>query len=177
MILCPDRTLCHFKLNFVKSILRQEKFPGGFVKREGRPSEKEILSARLIDRALRPLFPDGYTSETQVVVTVISSDQINDGDVLGGVAASVALMLSDIPFYTPMAEVRVGRINGEFIINPHTEELEKSDMDICIGGTKDTICMLEGEMHEISEQDMLEAIKFGHEVIKKNLHSARGTSA
>ncbi len=163
----PGQDFVPLQVEFREKYSAAGKFPGGFVKREGRPSEKEILSARLIDRALRPLFPDGYTSETQVIVTVISSDQINDGDVLGGVAASVALMLSDIPFYTPMAEVRVGRINGEFIINPHTEELEKSDMDICIGGTKDTICMLEGEMHEISEHDMLEAIKFGHSVIKK----------
>ncbi|MCS7012440.1 MAG: polyribonucleotide nucleotidyltransferase [Chloroherpetonaceae bacterium] len=163
----PGQDFVPLQVEFREKYSAAGKFPGGFVKREGRPTEKEILSARLIDRALRPLFPDGYTSETQVIVTVISSDKINDGDVLGGVAASVALMISDIPFYTPMAEVRVGRINGNFIINPSTEELEHSDMDICIGGTKDTICMLEGEMKEISEQDMLEAIKFGHEAIKK----------
>jgi polyribonucleotide nucleotidyltransferase len=143
------------------------KFPGGFIKREGRPSEKEILSARLIDRALRPLFPDGFYNETQIIVTVFSSDQLNDSDVLGGVAASAALMVSDIPFSTAMSEVRVGRINGEFVINPDVKELKESDMDICIGGTAETICMLEGEMEEISEADMLEAIKFGHGYIKK----------
>jgi polyribonucleotide nucleotidyltransferase len=143
------------------------KFPGGFFKREGRPSEKEILTARLIDRALRPLFPDGYFFETQIIVTVFSSDQINDADVLGGVAASAAIMVSDIPFHNSMSEVRVGRINGEFIVNPNINELQGSDIDICIGGTANTICMLEGEMKEISEAEMLEAIKFGHEAIRK----------
>ncbi len=143
------------------------KFPGGFFKRESRPSEKEILSARLIDRALRPLFPDGYLYETQIIISVISSDQINDGDVLGGLAASAAIMVSDIPFRNPMSEVRVGRVNGQYLINPDINELTGSDIDICIGGTLDTICMLEGEMKEISEADMLEAIKFGHDAIRK----------
>jgi len=163
----PGQDFLPLQVEYREKYSAAGKFPGGFVKREGRPSEKEILSARLIDRALRPLFPEGFTAETQIVVTVISSDKTNDADVLGGVAASVALLLSDIPYFVPMAEVRVGRINGEFIINPHTDELERSDLDICIGGTKDTICMLEGEMKEISEADMLAAIKFGHEVIKK----------
>ncbi|ACF13542.1 Polyribonucleotide nucleotidyltransferase [Chloroherpeton thalassium ATCC 35110] len=149
------------------------KFPGGFIKREGRPSDKEILSARLIDRALRPLFPDGYYQETQIIVTVISSDQLNDADVLGGIAASCALMASDIPFENPMSEVRVGRINGDFLIFPHVQELEESDMDICIGGTADTICMLEGEMSEISEAEMIGAIKFGHDVIRKICEAQR----
>ncbi|ABB24489.1 polyribonucleotide nucleotidyltransferase [Pelodictyon luteolum] len=143
------------------------KFPGGFFKREARPSEKEILSARLIDRALRPLFPTGYYHETQVIINVISSDQQNDADVLGGLAASAAIMVSDIPFENAMSEVRVGRVNGLFIINPTIDELEGSDIDISIGGTADTICMLEGEMKEISEAEMLDAIKFGHEAIKK----------
>lgn len=142
------------------------KFPGGFFKREGRPSEKEILSARLIDRALRPLFPNGYYQDTQIIVSVISSDQVNDADILGGIAASAAIMASDIPFPAPMSEVRVGRIKGEFVINPDINELKESDIDICIGGTAETICMLEGEMDEISESEMLEAIRFGHEAIK-----------
>ncbi len=163
----PTQDFFPLQVEFREKYSAAGRFPGGFVKREGKPSEKEILSARLIDRALRPLFPDGFYNETQIVASVISSDRTNDADVLGGVAASAALCFSDIPFHTPMAEVRVGRINGKFIVNPHTEELEQSDMDICIGGTKDTICMLEGEMHEISEADMLAAIKFGHEVIKK----------
>jgi polyribonucleotide nucleotidyltransferase len=143
------------------------KFPGGFFKREGRPSEKEILSARLIDRALRPLFPDGYYQETQVIISVISSDTINDADVLGGIAASAAIMVSDIPFANPMSEVRVGRVDGAFLINPDTNELSRSDLDISIGGTEDTICMLEGEMKEISEVEMVDAIRYGHEAIKK----------
>nr|Q3APY4.1 RecName: Full=Polyribonucleotide nucleotidyltransferase; AltName: Full=Polynucleotide phosphorylase; Short=PNPase [Chlorobium chlorochromatii CaD3] len=143
------------------------RFPGGFFKREGRPSEKEILSARLIDRALRPLFPDGYYYETQIIISVISSDQVNDGDVLGGLAASAAIMVSDIPFQNPMSEVRVGRVNGLYIINPDVNELKESDIDMCIGGTNDTICMLEGEMNEISETEMLEAIQFGHTAIRK----------
>ncbi|ANT64334.1 MULTISPECIES: polyribonucleotide nucleotidyltransferase [Prosthecochloris] len=143
------------------------KFPGGFFKREGRPSEKEILSARLIDRALRPLFPAGYYQDTQIIISVISSDQVNDADILGGIAASAAIMASDIPFPAPMSEVRVGRIKGEFVVNPDSNELKNSDIDICIGGTAETICMLEGEMDEISESEMLEAIRFGHEAIKK----------
>ena len=143
------------------------KFPGGFIKRESRPSEKEVLSARLIDRALRPLFPDGYYQDTQIIISVISSDQLNDADVLGGIAASAAVMVSDIPFSNSMSEVRVGRINGEFVINPNINELSRSDIDISIGGTVDTICMLEGEMNEISEAEMLDAIRFGHEAIKK----------
>ncbi len=143
------------------------KFPGGFIKRESRPSEKEVLSARLIDRALRPLFPDGYYQDTQIIISVISSDQLNDADVLGGIAASAAIMVSDIPFANAMSEVRVGRINGEFVINPDINELSRSDIDISIGGTVDTICMLEGEMNEISEAEMLDAIRFGHEAIKK----------
>jgi polyribonucleotide nucleotidyltransferase len=163
----PTQDFLPLQVEFREKYSAAGRFPGGFFKREGRPTEKEVLSARLIDRALRPLFPDGFYNETQIVASVISSDRTNDADVLGGVAASAALCFSDIPFYTPMAEVRIGRINGKFIVNPHTEELDQSDMDICIGGTKDTICMLEGEMHEISEADMLEAIKFGHEVIKK----------
>ncbi len=163
----PNQDFFPLQVEFREKYSAAGRFPGGFVKREGRPTEKEVLSARLIDRALRPLFPDGFYNETQIVVSVISSDRTNDADVLGGVGASAALCFSDIPFYTPMAEVRVGRIKGEFIVNPHTEELDESDMDICIGGTKDTICMLEGEMQEISEADMLAAIQFGHEVIKK----------
>ncbi len=163
----PNQDFFPLQVEFREKYSAAGRFPGGFLKREGRPTEKEILSARLIDRALRPLFPDGFYNETQIIASVISSDRTNDADVLGGVAASAALCFSDIPFYKPMAEVRIGRINGQFIVNPHTEELDQSDMDICIGGTKDTICMLEGEMHEVSEADMLEAIKFGHEAIKK----------
>lgn len=141
------------------------KFPGGFIKREGRPSEKEILSSRLIDRSLRPLFPKGYVNDTQIISSVLSSDGENDGDVLGGVGASTALHLSDVPFDGPMAEVRVGRVDGEFIINPTVSELENSDIDMIVGGTADSVLMMEGEMDEISEKDMLAAIKAAHDSI------------
>jgi polyribonucleotide nucleotidyltransferase len=163
----PNQDYFPLQVEYREKYSAAGKFPGGFFKRESRPSEKEILSARLIDRALRPLFPDGYLYETQVIVTVISSDQINDADVLGGLAASAAIMVSDIPFRNSMSEVRVGRINGKFLINPDVNELVSSDLDICIGGTADTICMLEGEMKEISEAEMLDAIKFGHDAIKR----------
>ena len=163
----PNQDYFPLQVEYREKYSAAGKFPGGFFKRESRPSEKEILSARLIDRALRPLFPDGYLYETQIIITVISSDQINDADVLGGLAASTAIMVSDIPFHNAMSEVRVGRINGVYVINPDVNQLLESDIDICIGGTNDTICMLEGEMKEISEAEMLEAIKFGHDAIRR----------
>ena len=143
------------------------KIPGGFIKREGRPTEKEILSARLIDRPIRPMFPEGFKNETQVMITVFSSDQENDADILGAFGASAALMISDIPFNGPVSEVRVGRIEGQFIINPTFSQLEKSDMDITVAGTKDSIVMVEGEGKEISEQDMIDALQFAQENISK----------
>jgi polyribonucleotide nucleotidyltransferase len=143
------------------------KIPGGFFKREARPSEKEILSSRLIDRPIRPMFPDWFKCETQVIVTVYSSDQEHDGDVLGAVAASAALSISDIPFEGPVAEVRVGRLNGQFVINPTFSELGQSDMDVTVAGTADSIVMVEGEAREISEQDMLDALAFAHGFIKQ----------
>ncbi|MFU8861552.1 MAG: polyribonucleotide nucleotidyltransferase [Cyclonatronaceae bacterium] len=143
------------------------KFPGGFIKREGRPSEKEILSARLIDRTIRPLFPDGYMNETQVICQVISSDGENDGDVIGAVAASAALHISDAPFSGPMAQVRMGRVDGKLIVNPTVSELKNSAFDITVGGTAQSIVMVEGEMSEISEDEMIEAINTAHESIKK----------
>jgi len=142
------------------------RIPGGFFKREGKPSEKEVLSARLIDRPIRPMFPDGFRCETQIVASVYSSDQENDGDVLGACAASAALMVSDIPFDGPIAEVRVGRLNGEFVINPTHSELDYADLELVVAGTSDSIIMVEGEAQEVSEEEMLEAIKFGHEAIR-----------
>jgi len=138
------------------------RFPGGFMKREGRPSEKEVLASRLIDRSLRPLFPKGYLCETQIISSVLSSDGENDGDVLGGFGASAALHMSDVPFDGPMAEVRVGRVDGEYVINPTLSELENSDIDMIVGGTADSVLMMEGEMEEISEDEMLGAIKAAH---------------
>ncbi len=143
------------------------KIPGGFLKREGRPSEKEVLSARLIDRPIRPMFPDGFKSETQVIVTVFSSDQEHDGDILGALGTSAALMISDIPFDGPIAEVRVGRINGELVINPTYSQLDSSDMDVTVAGTSTSIVMVEGEAKEISEQDMVAALRFAQEYLRK----------
>ncbi|MFI5144257.1 MAG: polyribonucleotide nucleotidyltransferase [Ignavibacteria bacterium] len=142
------------------------KIPGGFFKREGKPSEKEILSGRLIDRPIRPLFPESYKFETQVICSVYSSDSENDADVLGAVGASAALLISDIPFDGPIGEVRVGRVNGEFIINPTHTQLKESDMDLVVAGSIDSIVMVEGEGKEVSESDLLNAIKFAHENIK-----------
>ncbi len=143
------------------------KIPGGFFKREARPSEKEVLSSRLIDRPIRPLFPDWFRCETQVIVTVYSSDQQHDGDIVGAVAASAALAISDVPFEGPIAEVRVGRIDGTFVINPTIPSLQQSDMDVTVAGTEDSIVMVEGEAREIGEADMLAALEFAHGYIKQ----------
>ena len=143
------------------------KIPGGFFKREGRPSEKEILSARLIDRPLRPLFPDGFKNDTQIVAFVISSDRENDGDVLGTLGASVALSISDIPFEGPVAAVRVARVAGEFIINPTFSQVDEGDLELIIAGSEDSILMVEGEANEVSEQDMVSALEFGQPYIKQ----------
>jgi polyribonucleotide nucleotidyltransferase len=142
------------------------RFPGGFLKREARPSEYEILISRLIDRALRPLFPEDYHADTQVIVNLLSLDKEILPDALAGLAAAAALAVSDIPFNGPVSEVRVGRLDGKFIINPTRTQIESSDIDMIIAGTADNIMMVEGEMKEVSEHDMLEAIKFGHETIK-----------
>jgi len=143
------------------------KFPGGYIKREGRPSEKEILSARLIDRPIRPLFPKEFNNETQVVAFVLSYDGENDPDVVAATGASVALSISDIPFDGPMAEVRVGRINGEFIINPTHAQLLQSDIELVVAGTADSIIMVEGESKEVGEADLLGALKFAQVEIGK----------
>ena len=143
------------------------KFPGGFLKREARPSDEEILTMRLVDRALRPLFPDDYHAETQVMMQLMSSDKENMPDALACLAASACLAVSDIPFNGPVSEVRVARINGEFSINPTFEEMKDADMDMMIAGTLDSIVMVEGEMNEVSEGEMLDAIKAAHVVIKE----------
>ncbi len=142
------------------------RFPGGFLKREGRPSDQEILGMRLVDRVLRPLFPKNYHSETQVMIQLMSHDRNIDPHSLIGLAASTALTLSDIPFEGPISEVRVGRVENNLIINPSPEQLEVSDIDLMIGASKDSVIMVEGEMKEISEEEMIDAIKFGHEAIK-----------
>ena len=142
------------------------KFPGGFLKREARPSDYEILIARLVDRALRPLFPDDYHADTFVNVTLMSAEVDTPPDALAGLAASAALAVSDVPFHGPIAEARVARVNGEFVVNPTFTQLEEADIEIMVGATYDNILMVEGEMKEVSEADMLEAIKFAHEAIK-----------
>ena len=140
------------------------RFPGGFMKREGKASDAEVLVARLIDRALRPLFPADYHAEVFVTVNLISADKDIQPDALAGLAASA---VSDIPFGGPISEVRVARIGGEFVINPNFSQMDDADLDIMVGGTIDNILMVEGEMKEVSEEVMLNAIKFAHEEIKK----------
>jgi polyribonucleotide nucleotidyltransferase len=142
------------------------KIPGGFFKREGRPSEKEILSCRITDRPIRPLFPEGYRNEVQCHIIVLSSDQENDADILGLIGTSASLAISDIPFTATIGAVRVGRVNGQLIVNPTFAELEESDINITLAGSLDSITMVEGGGREISENDMIAALKFGHEQIK-----------
>lgn len=144
------------------------RFPGGFMKREAKPSDYEVLVSRLVDRALRPLFPDDFHAEVFVTVNLISADKDTMPDALAGLAASAALAVSDIPFNGPISEVRVARVNGELIINPTFSQLKNADIDIMVAATIDNIMMVEGEMNEVSEADMLEAIKFAHEAIKKH---------
>ena len=142
------------------------RFPGGFLKREARPSDDEILVARLVDRAIRPLFPEDYHAETAVMISLISADPEVMPDSLAGLAASAAIAVSDVPFITPISEVRVARVNGEFIINPSAGQLKEADIDIMVGASYDNIMMVEGEMDEVTEEDMLAAIKVAHDAIK-----------
>ncbi|MBQ4916091.1 polyribonucleotide nucleotidyltransferase [Maribacter sp. MMG018] len=142
------------------------RYPGGFFKREARPSDGEVLTMRLVDRVLRPLFPKDYHSETQVMIQLMSHDENVMPDAMAGLAASAAIQLSDFPFECAISEARVGRINGEFIINPTRAQLEESDIDMMVGASADSVMMVEGEMDEISEEEMTEAIKFAHEAIK-----------
>lgn len=142
------------------------RFPGGFTKREGRASDYEILTSRLVDRALRPLFPSDYHAEVYVNITLFSSDGVDMPDALAGFAASAALACSDIPFDGPISEVRVARVNGEYIVDPTFEQLEGADMDIMVGATEENIMMVEGEMDEVPEADLLQALKVAHEAIK-----------
>ena len=142
------------------------KFPGGFLRREARPSDYEILVARLVDRALRPLFPDDYHAETFVNVTLMSAEKDTPPDALAGLAASAALAVSDVPFNGPIAEARVARVDGRLVVNPTFSQLEKADIELIVGATLDNILMVEGEMNEVSEAEMLDAIRFAHEAIK-----------
>ena len=142
------------------------RFPGGFTKREGKASDEEILTSRLVDRALRPLFPSNYHAEVYVQVMLLSADGVDQPDALAGFAASAAMACSDIPFEYYISEVRVARINGEYVVNPTFQQMEEADMDIMVGATKDNIMMVEGEMKEVSEQDLIGALKVAAEAIK-----------
>ncbi|BAC13560.1 polyribonucleotide nucleotidyltransferase [Oceanobacillus iheyensis] len=154
-------------VNYEERLYAVGKIPGGFIKREGRPSEKAILSSRLIDRPIRPLFPDGFRNEVQVISTVMSVDQDCPSEIAAMIGSSIALSVSDIPFEQPIAGVNVGRVDGEFIINPTIEQEAKSDIELTVAGTKDAINMVEAGANEVPEDIMLEAIMFGHEEIKR----------
>ena len=162
----PDVDFMPLSVDYKEKFASVGRFPGGFTRREGKSSDYEILVSRLVDRALRPLFPDDYHAETFVQVTLYSADEESMPDALAGLAASAALAVSDIPFGGPISEVRVARIDGQFVINPTFEALERADMDIMVAATYENIMMVEGEMKEVSEQDLLAAMKFAHEAIK-----------
>jgi polyribonucleotide nucleotidyltransferase len=162
-----DRGFFPMSVDYREKFYASGRIPGGFFKREARPSEREILASRLTDRPLRPLFPEGFNNETRVDITVMSYDEENEPDVLSALGASYALMISDIPFNGPIASIRVGRVNGELTINPSVEQLLESDMELILSGSDKSIVMVEGKCDFVSEEDVLDAIKFGHEEIKK----------
>ena len=153
-------------VNYVEMTYAAGRIPGGFFKREGRPTDREILSSRLIDRGIRPLFPKGFRNETQVVATVLSADQQNDPSILGIIGASLALQISDIPFSGPLAGVKVGRIDGNIVINPTTDDLANSDLDLIVAGNHDGVVMVEGGGSVVDEGVVLEAIYAGYEALK-----------
>ncbi|MBO6006244.1 MAG: polyribonucleotide nucleotidyltransferase [Paludibacteraceae bacterium] len=162
----PGTDFMPLSVDYKEKFASNGRFPGGFTRREGRLDDYEILISRLVDRALRPLFPSDYHAETVVNVTMYSADGIDMPDALAGLAASAALSVSDIPFEGPISEVRVARIDGQFVVDPTFEQLEKADMDIMVAATLDNIMMVEGEMNEVGEDDLLEALKVAHEAIK-----------
>ena len=161
-----DRGFFPLQVEYREKYYASGRIPGGFFKREARPSEKEIIASRLTDRPLRPLFPEGFNAETQVLINLLSYDGENHGDILGTIGASAALLISDIPWGGPVASVRIGRIDGSFVINPTVEQLDQSDMEVIVSGTADSIVMVEGESDFISEEDFLSSIQYAHEVIK-----------
>lgn len=163
----PDVDFMPLSVDYKEKFASVGRFPGGFTRREGKSSDYEILVSRLVDRALRPLFPDDYHAETFVQVTLYSADEESMPDCLAGLAASAAIAVSDIPFHGPISEVRVARIDGEFVINPTASALKRADLDIMVGATYENIMMVEGEMNEVSEKEMLDAIKFAHAAIKE----------
>src|SRR2546422_121859 len=156
----PNRDFVPLTVDYRERTYAAGKIPGGFFKREGRPTEKEVLSSRLIDRPIRPLFSKQFPYETQIMATVMSSDQENDADVLALIGASAAICLSDIPFPEPIAAVRVGRVDGQLVVNPTFGQLDESDMDIVVAGTAENIIMVEGGSREVSEPGLIEALEF-----------------
>ena len=153
-------------VNYQEKAYAGGKIPGGFFKREARPSDNETLTCRLIDRPIRPLFPENFLNDTQIMATVLSADKDNDPGILSMIGASAALEVSDVPFFSPIAGVKVGRVDGRFVANPTAEELEKSDIEIVVAASKDAVIMVEGGANVVSEQDMLEAVFFGHEAVQ-----------
>ena len=153
-------------VNYVEMTYAAGRIPGGFFKREGRPTDREVLSSRLIDRGIRPLFPKGFLNETQVVATVLSSDQQIDPSILSIIGASAALQISAIPFEGPLAGIKVGRIDGDFIINPTTDDLARSDLDLIVAGNHEGVVMVEGGGKVVDEGIVLEAIFAGYEALK-----------
>jgi polyribonucleotide nucleotidyltransferase len=149
-------------VNYQEKTYAAGKIPGGYFKREGRPTEKETLVSRLIDRPIRPLFAEGYRNETQVIATVLSYDMENEPDVVALVASSAALTLSGVPFMGPVGSARVGLINGEFVLNPTLEQIKTSDLDLIVAGTANAVLMVESEAKELAEEKMLSAVMFGH---------------
>jgi polyribonucleotide nucleotidyltransferase len=162
----PGTDFMPLSVDYKEKFASSGRFPGGFLRREGRASDYEILVSRLVDRALRPLFPDDFHAETFVTVTMFSADGVDMPDALAGLAASAALAVSDVPFNGPISEVRVARVNGKFVVNPTFEQLESADMEIMVAATLENIMMVEGEMKEVSEDDLLNAMKVAHEAIK-----------
>ena len=162
----PGTDFMPLQVDYREQYAAAGRFPGGFTKREGKPSDNEILTSRLVDRALRPLFPSDYHTEVYVQIMLLSADGVDQPDALAGFAASCAMACSDIPFEYPISECRVARVNGEYVINPTTEQMKEADMDLMVGATKDNIMMVEGEMNEVSEQDLIGALKAAHEAIK-----------
>ena len=162
----PEQDFFPLTVDYQERTYAAGKIPGGFFRREGRPSEKEILTSRLIDRPLRPLFPEGFYNEVQIVATVMSSDPQIDSDIPSMIGASAALALSGIPFDGPIGAARVGYLNGEYVLNPTADELKESKMDLVVAGTERAVLMVESEALELSEEVMLGAVVFGHDQMR-----------
>ena len=164
-------------VEYKESFTAAGRFPGGFMKREMRPNDEEILVARLVDRILRPMFPSDYHAETQVIVQLLSYDGHTQPDSLAGLAASTAIAVSDIPFEAPISEVRVARIDGQFVINPTLEQMADADIELMVGATADSIAMVEGEMKFVCEAEMIDALKAAHEAIKDQVEAQKALAA